>query len=386
MSPKSEGFYTDLPLQKISVNKLLGNPDHFHQVPPDWEIVLTDIKQSTKAVAEGKHSLVNLVATGSIIAALNIAYQKGINIPFFFGGDGATLIIPTSLRTQILDALYEHSQNTQENFDLILRVGSIPVAQVYEADYNLKLSKVSMSPIYDIPVILGEGLKFAESYIKSDSETESQTGNIGQLNLEGMECRWDKIRPPVKHFEVISLLVESKEETEQGRVYKAVLDKIEQIYGSQDQRQPISIQSLKLSSSLAKIRTEMQVRLGKNSFSYLIENWLRTLIGKFYFRLDKNGQTYLSNLVKLSDTLVIDGRINTVMSGNQSQREKLIEELDKLEEKGSLIYGIHASPESIMSCYVRDRKDQHIHFVDGSGGGYTQAAKMLKKKLRNQGS
>jgi len=35
-----------------------------------------------------------------------------------------------------------------------------------------------------------------------------------------------------------------------------------------------------------------------------------------------------------------------------------------------------------MSCYVRDRKDQHVHFVDGSGGGYTQAAGMLKKKIR----
>ncbi|MFT5165733.1 MAG: hypothetical protein ACI8P3_000961, partial [Saprospiraceae bacterium] len=40
------------------------------------------------------------------------------------------------------------------------------------------------------------------------------------------------------------------------------------------------------------------------------------------------------------------------------------------------------SQESVMSCYVRNRDDQHIHFVDGSQGGYTQAAIMLKKKLR----
>ncbi|MEM6807529.1 MAG: DUF3095 domain-containing protein [Bacteroidota bacterium] len=386
MSPKSEGFYTNLPLQKTSVNKLVGNPDHFQQIPPDWEIILTDIKQSTKAVAEGKHSLVNLVATGSIIAALNIAYREGISIPFFFGGDGATLIIPKRLRSTILDALYEHSQNTRENFELILRVGSMPVAQVYEADFKLKISKVSMSPIYDIPIILGEGLKFAESQIKSDKETEQHSGKTGYLNLEGMECRWDKIKPPLNHFEVISLLLESKEEAEQGRVYKEVLDIIEKIYGSQEQRQPISIQSLKLSSSLEKIRTEMKVRLGKNKFSYLMENWLRTLIGKLYFRVNKNGQAYLSNLVKLSDTLVIDGRINTVISGNEKQRKQLIEKLDELEGKGDLIYGLHTSPESIMSCYVRDRKDQHIHFVDGSGGGYTQAAKVFKQKLRNQSS
>ena len=207
MSPKSEGFYTDLPLRKISVNKLLGNTAYFQQIPPDWEIVLTDIKKSTQAVAEGKHSLVNLVATGSIIAALNIAYKEGISIPFFFGGDGATLIIPQRLRRRILDALYEHSQNTQENFDLSLRVGSMPVAQVYEANYKLEVSKVSMSPIYDIPVVLGEGLKFAEAHIKSGTDSEENLGNSGYLNLEGMECRWNKIKQPVNHFEVISLLL-----------------------------------------------------------------------------------------------------------------------------------------------------------------------------------
>jgi hypothetical protein len=34
-----------------------------------------------------------------------------------------------------------------------------------------------------------------------------------------------------------------------------------------------------------------------------------------------------------------------------------------------------------MSCYVRDRRDEHIHFIDGIGGGYTMAATVLKKKL-----
>jgi hypothetical protein len=33
-----------------------------------------------------------------------------------------------------------------------------------------------------------------------------------------------------------------------------------------------------------------------------------------------------------------------------------------------------------MSCYVRDWDDGHIHFVDGSEGGYTKAAKLIKAK------
>ena len=46
-----------------------------------------------------------------------------------------------------------------------------------------------------------------------------------------------------------------------------------------------------------------------------------------------------------------------------------------------ICFGIHCSPASIMSCYVRNRDDAHIHFVDGADGGYTSAAIMLKKKL-----
>ncbi|MFT5385627.1 MAG: hypothetical protein ACI81W_003035, partial [Saprospiraceae bacterium] len=64
------------------------------------------------------------------------------------------------------------------------------------------------------------------------------------------------------------------------------------------------------------------------------------------------------------------------------QRVSLTNELEQLEKEGDLYFGLHVSQESVMSCYVRNRDDQHIHFVDGSQGGYTQAAIMLKKKLR----
>jgi len=85
----------------------------------------------------------------------------------------------------------------------------------------------------------------------------------------------------------------------------------------------------------------------------------------------------------MSDTLVMDGRINTVISGTEEQRQKLFKILDELEAEGEIIYGFHISNASIMSCYVRDMKDDHIHFVDGAEGGYTKAAGVLKGKIRD---
>jgi hypothetical protein len=83
----------------------------------------------------------------------------------------------------------------------------------------------------------------------------------------------------------------------------------------------------------------------------------------------------------MSDTLVIDGKINTVITGTETQRLQLVQHLNQLEEAGKIYYAFYVSKESVMSCYVRDYKQEHIHFVDGAEGGYTKAAGVLKLKI-----
>lgn len=90
--PHTDQFYSELPLNEISVNELVADTKLFFPVPDDWQVVMTDVKGSTQAVKDGLHQVVNLVATGSIIAGLNIARKANTTIPFFFGGDGATLL------------------------------------------------------------------------------------------------------------------------------------------------------------------------------------------------------------------------------------------------------------------------------------------------------
>ena len=127
-------FYSDLPLHRIPVNQVLADESLFYKVPSDWHVIITDIKGSTIAVQSGLQQLVNLIATGSIIAALNIGKEEGILIPFFFGGDGATLLVPSSILEITMQALREHSINASNNYNLDLRVGQVPVHAVYEND------------------------------------------------------------------------------------------------------------------------------------------------------------------------------------------------------------------------------------------------------------
>lgn len=375
-------FYSRLPVNELSLSDLLAEEHLFFKVPDNWHVVITDVKNSTVAATEGKHQTVNLVATGSIVAALNVANKVNITIPFFFGGDGATFLIPPSLLEVALAALMQHRENTLQTFNLDLRVGHVPVTQIYAAQHALRITKLKASHIFNIPVLLGTGLAYAEKIIKNTTEAQSAytMSEPGELDMSGMHCRWDKVKPPATAFEVVSLLVISRDHVSQPDVFKAVMNAIDNIYGEETKRKPISIDKLKMVATFQKIGAEMRTRFGRYNFFYLVKTWLTTIIGQLYFKT-KKGKQYLYKLVDMADTLVIDGKINTVITGTTAQREELVAELNKFENGGKILYGLHISKASVMSCYVRNLDDEHIHFVDGDDGGYTQAATVLKKKI-----
>jgi len=177
----------------------------------------------------------------------------------------------------------------------------------------------------------------------------------------------------------VSLLVIARDGIKQSTAFKKVMDSIDNIYGAIQTRMPISVAKLKLKATLAKIGLEMRVRMGGFRPFYLAVNWIKTSLGYFYFKT-KKGKVYLHSLVDMSDTLIIDGRINTVISGTSQQRELLETALSKIENDGEILYGLYVSKESVMSCYVRSINDGHIHFVDGAEGGYTKAAGVIKQK------
>jgi len=381
MPGNNSQFYSDLQTNKMPLGELFSRERLFHNVPKEWHVVITDIKGSTNAVLQGKHEEVNLIATGSIVSVLNIAFPMNITIPFFFGGDGATFLIPEVLIDKVTNALMAYRKNTFENSGLDLRVGSVTVESVYANGHDIRIAKFSSAPSFSIPIVLGNGLNYAEQIIKGEEYLLSKGEPFAtDLDLSGMQCRWDEIPPPENKEEIVTLLVVACEVSQQSSAFKKILEKIDDLYGTPDKRQPISVAKLKLKTTFNRLGAEMRARLGNIKWIELIREWFVSLYGYIYFNTTK-GKKYLKTLVDMSDTLVIDGKINTVISGTAKQREALQQLLDQMEDKGTILYGLHISSASIMSCYVRNLEESHIHFVDGSGGGYTKAAGMLKTKL-----
>lgn len=374
-------FYSRLPINQIPLSDLFTEEHLFFSVPPNWHVLITDVKKSSEAVTNGLHETVNLVATGSIVAVLNIAMKKNIKVPYFFGGDGATFIIPPSILDNALIALNIHQKNTADNYDILLRVGHVPVEYIYASGHMLSISKLKSADQFSIPIVLGGGLSFAEKIIKGeDYAIQVPTLKNEILDLSGMQCRWNKVKPPQNLDEVVSLVVVGCEGTKQAEVFKKVIDKIDDIYGKPESRTPISVTRLRLKATLKKISHEVRVKMGRSLPLLIFKNWITTMLGILYFKT-KKGKDYLIQLVDFSDTLVIDGKINTVISGTTKQRELLEIALNELEQNNEIQYGLFVSKESVMSCYVHSMENNHVHFVDGSDGGYTKAASVLKGKL-----
>ena len=67
---------------------------YYKDLPLDWIVVLTDIKNSTEAIDAGRYKEVNTVGMSCIVAVQNAL--AGSPFPYIFGGDGATLAVPKS--------------------------------------------------------------------------------------------------------------------------------------------------------------------------------------------------------------------------------------------------------------------------------------------------
>uniref|UniRef100_UPI003D0E0E9F DUF3095 family protein n=1 Tax=Arcobacter sp. TaxID=1872629 RepID=UPI003D0E0E9F len=110
----------------------------------------------------------------------------------------------------------------------------------------------------------------------------------------------------------------------------------------------------------------------------LIENLLGVILMKY--SLGQWGN-YKNRIIRTTDTEKFDDMLRMVISTDKTQTKKLEEYLEKEFANKKLIYGIHKSNSSLMTCLIFERHGKHIHFIDGSNGGYSAAAKELKSRL-----
>src|SRR5690606_15062322 len=119
------------------------SPRHHKQAPDSWSVVITDVIGSTEAIEAGRYKEVNALGVASIIGLRNSL--QDIEIPYVFGGDGATLLVPRSRIEAVEGALRGVRAVARDAFCLDLRVAHVPISELTAAGYPVLVGRHRLS-------------------------------------------------------------------------------------------------------------------------------------------------------------------------------------------------------------------------------------------------
>ena len=278
----------------------------------------------------------------------------------------------------------------QAAFGLELRAGCVPVQALYDAGCSLLVGKFFLSPTVSQAVFQGNALSLAEQWLKKGGGTVqlATPKHDADADLQGLECRWQPLQN--RNGKIVSLLVRTAPafEHQAWQIYADTLSDIETIYPQHASSHPASAAGMRLSFSPKNLMREVKMRKSGlvARLLYLIKILIINSIGKFSFTTKKpvgsfDGQQYLQELVANSDSRKFDEMLRMVLDSTPQQHEKLTAMLEARRKLGQIHYGMHESPQALMTCLVFSLAGDHVHLIDGADGGYALAAKQMKQQM-----
>jgi hypothetical protein len=381
-------FYELLPVLETFFN--VSDPENYHALPDDWCIGMTDIVDSTAAIENNHYKRVNILGASPIVGMKNEVSEH--SLPYSFGGDGCVICFPPGFEKHIRNIFTACRQIGKKEYELILRAAIIPVSHIRKKEFDVSVARFRVSDFYNQAVFTGGGLNYAETLLKSSENSPYHITDISRtvsVDFSGLECRWQEINKPEKS--IISLLVQSNPDRDcPEEIYERVLIKMREIFSFDEKSNPIAASELKLSLGLSKLMSEVKFRtfgMGwLKRLRYLVEIATKNILGALFMHLGWNVQNtdwgqYKPDVVKNSDYRKFDDMLRLVISGTKEQQNELEEYLQGMFEQSALAYGLYSTPSAVITCMIFNYEQEHIHFVDGSNGGYVQAAKALKERL-----
>ncbi len=378
-------FYARLPLLDSFIDAT--SLERYHPAPDDWAVVISDVEGSTRAIEAGRYKDVNAVGVASIVATQNAL--PGIALPFVFGGDGATVLVPESGLDAVRPALRGIRAKASSAFDLALRTGIIGIRELRAAGHEIAVARMRVSEHASFAMFAGDGFAVAEKWLKDPAHAArfavSDEGPAS-ADLRGFECRWQPLAN--RRGTIASLIIQARGDRRTAHeTYRSVVAALESIT---EGRAPLTEASLVLASDPTAFRQESALRGGSaGSFGYRwsalrakVQNVVgRRLLAKGSSFAGFDGARYRAEVVRNTDYRKFDSMLRMVLDLSTDELDAIEALLEERQRAGTLAFGVHRSSAALMTCIVHDYKGNHVHFVDGADGGYALAAKQLKARL-----
>lgn len=360
------------------------DPRHYHQAPDDWYIVLADVQESTAAIRTGRYKDVNMVGAACITALVNTC--RDVEIPYVFGGDGATLLIPPGYKDAVQEVLLSLREAAKTCHNLALRIGLMPVGEITRRGKRLEVARYRTSTGCSIAMFNGGGVSLADALVKQGEFCIDTDNEIDLPDLTGLSCRWQPI--PARKGMMLSLLVMATHPDDNG-IYDEINRFISDTLGTEPN--PVHPDSLayKWPSLEALRQCRMVWRQGRilvNLLDHVFWISLVNILHRINGRLGSfDVVSYRQDMIANSDYRKFDDMLRMVVDCSPKQAETIERYLEMLHQAGRIAYGAHQSDTALMTCFVKSlASHDHVHFIDGNNGGYAMAAMQLKQQLKQK--
>jgi hypothetical protein len=372
-------------LAPFTVFAEVADPRHYVAAPSDWLLVLTDVRGSTEAARAGRYKEVNLIGAACITAALNVT--PGLDLPYAFGGDGATVLIPPSARQAVGDALIKTRRLARESFGLDLRVGVVPLAELARRGRGVLVAKYQLSPGNHLAMFAGGGLELADRLIKTDAGFGLEEDlAAGPPDLDGLSCRWEPYR--ALRGRMLTLLVRPLA-AEGLALQREIIARLARIVGGGEHGRPVQRANMRFVWPPSGLGAEALATRGRLPYRLRwLGVWLQSLLQALAERFDLkvgpyDARAYRLEVQRNSDHRKIADTLHMVLDCTDPEVAAIEAYLGRLHAEGRIVYGTHLAPGAMMTCLVFSlEQSRHVHFIDGADGGYALAALQLKAQLQ----
>jgi hypothetical protein len=362
----------------------VSDPTVYTPLPDDWHVGVADVVKSTDALRAGRYKAVNM-AGASVVGAVRNALGS-LSFPFVFGGDGAVLAVPADAADAARAAMAATTNFVAAELDLVLRVGMLSVAAIRAGGNDMKVARYAASPQATYAMFSGGGANFAEAELKADRIGIEPAPTEARPDLTGLSCRWSPIRS--QHGMILSILVLPAPRAA-PEAFRAVATKVIEMTELGDRGgHPVPAEGPQFAFRPAAMRMEAAAtRRPSESLSARFARIAGEMVLGIF--LDRTGRSlggfdprrYRSWVARNSDFRKYDDALRMTIDCTPVAADALESTLARAEADGIVAFGLHRQDAALMTCIVPSYvSDDHVHFLDGAGGGYALAAQAIKEK------
>lgn len=377
---QSDSFYDDLPSSDRFAD--MADSARYTRLPDDWLVGVSDIVNSTGLVAAGKYKTVNMVGAAVISAAMNAV--DGRAFPFIFGGDGAAFAIWPGAAETVRAALAATQRWAEEEFGIALRTALVPARDCAAAGHPVRLARYRAAPEAHYAMFAGGGISWAEARMKSGEIGIDPAPAGTRPDLTGLSCRWSHMQ--ARQGIILSLVVLPVDGTSREAFSELAHDLIALAGPLEREGHPAPAAGPGSDWPPAGAVLEAHAQRGDRSLArarrtVLFETFIAWALIRTGLTLGGfDARRYARVVGDNADFRKFEDGLKMTLDCTAQVRDALVARLERAAQAGNVRYGVSEQSEAMMTCIVPSfMRDDHVHFIDGAGGGYTLAASRMKR-------